>query len=285
MTSASPKGISILLVDDHPIVRQGYRRVLESQRDFQVVAEAEDAASAYNAFKALSPDVVVMDISMPGASGLEAIRNIRARGGRARILVFSMHSEASLVKAAFNAGAGGYVTKSSEPAVLIRAIRSVAHGERAMSDDIAQVLALESLAPSGSALDQLAEREIEILRQIAAGATNEEVAQNLNLSLKTVQNYHYMIKVKTGLKTDAQLVRLATRVRPDGVVSGPLRASISACAGPRYPSAAAQAKYRSEPEAADRSTRQHGRDDGSGSLRRKSPARSPWCRRSGTCPA
>jgi len=210
MTSASPKGISILLVDDHPIVRQGYRRVLENQRDFQVVAEAEDAASAYSAFKAHSPDVVVMDISMPGASGLEAIRNIRGRGGHARILVFSMHSEASLVKAAFNAGAGGYVTKSSEPAVLIRAIRSVAHGERAMSDDIAQVLALESLAPSGSALNQLAEREIEILRQIAAGATNEAVAQNLNLSLKTVQNYHYMIKVKTGLKTDAQLVHLAT---------------------------------------------------------------------------
>jgi DNA-binding NarL/FixJ family response regulator len=134
---------------------------------------------------------------MPGASGLEAIRNIRARDGHARILVFSMH-------------AGGYVTKSSEPAVLIRAIRSVAHGERAMSDDVAQVLALESLTPSGSALDQLAEREIEILRQIATGATNEEVAQNLNLSLKTVQNYHYMIKVKTGLKTDAQLVHLAT---------------------------------------------------------------------------
>jgi DNA-binding NarL/FixJ family response regulator len=210
MTSASPKGISILLVDDHPIVRQGYRRVLENQRDFEVVAEAENAAGAYSAFKAHTPDIVVMDISMPGASGLEAIRNIRGRDGHARILVFSMHSEASLVKAAFNAGAGGYVTKSSDPAALIRAIRSVARGERAMSDDIAQVLALESLAPSGSALDQLAEREIEILRQIAAGATKEEVAQNLNLSLKTVQNYHYMIKVKTGLKTDAQLVHLAT---------------------------------------------------------------------------
>jgi two-component system, NarL family, invasion response regulator UvrY len=209
MTSASPKGISILLVDDHPIVRQGYRRVLENQRDFRVVAEAENAAGAYSAFKTHAPDIVVMDISMPGASGLEAIRNIRARDGHARILVFSMHSEASLVKAAFNAGAGGYVTKSTEPAILIRAIRSVAHGERAMSDDVAQVLALESLTPSGSALDQLAEREIEILRQIAAGATNEEVAQNLHLSLKTVQNYHYMIKVKTGLKTDAQLVRLA----------------------------------------------------------------------------
>jgi DNA-binding NarL/FixJ family response regulator len=209
MTAASTKGISILLVDDHPIVRQGYRRVLENQHDFQVVAEADDAASAYAAFKAHSPDIVVMDISMPGASGLEAIRNIRARDGRARILVFSMHSEAPLVKAAFNAGAGGYVTKSSEPAALVKAIRSVARGERAMSDDVAQVLALESLAPSGSALDQLAEREIEVLRQLAAGATQEEIATNLNLSLKTVQNYHYMIKAKTGLKTDAQLVRLA----------------------------------------------------------------------------
>jgi DNA-binding NarL/FixJ family response regulator len=209
MTTAAAKGISILLVDDHPIVRQGYRRVLENQRDFQVVAEADDAASAYGAFKTHAPDIVVMDISMPGASGLEAIRNIRARDGRARILVFSMHSEAALVKAAFNAGAGGYVTKSSEPAALVKAIRSVARGERAMSDDVAQILALESLAPSGSALDQLAEREIEVLRQLAAGATQEEIATRLNLSLKTVQNYHYMIKAKTGLKTDAQLVRLA----------------------------------------------------------------------------
>ncbi|MDE2063176.1 MAG: response regulator transcription factor [Bradyrhizobium sp.] len=209
MTSSSHNGISILLVDDHPIVRQGYRRVLENQRDFQVVAEADTAASAYSAFKAHSPDIVVMDISMPGASGLEAIRNIHARDARAHILVFSMHSEASLVKAAFDAGASAYVTKSSEPAVLIRAIRAVAHGELTMSDDVAQVVALESLAPSASALDQLAGREIEILRQIAAGATKEEVAQNLNLSVKTVQNYHYMIKAKTGLKTDAQLVRLA----------------------------------------------------------------------------
>jgi DNA-binding NarL/FixJ family response regulator len=208
MTTAT-KGITILLVDDHPIVRQGYRRVLENQDDFQVVAEADDAASAYGAFKAHAPDIVVMDISMPGASGLEAIRNIRARDPRAHILVFSMHSEAALVKAAFGAGACGYVTKSSEPAVLVKAIRLVARGERAMSDDIAQILALESLAPTGSALDQLAEREIEILRQLAAGATQEEIAATLHLSLKTVQNYHYLIKAKTGLRTDAQLVRLA----------------------------------------------------------------------------
>jgi two-component system, NarL family, invasion response regulator UvrY len=206
--TASPT-ISILLVDDHPVVRQGYRRVLENQSDFRVVAEADNAAGAYAAFKAHAPDVVVMDISMKGASGLEAIRNIRARDDRARILVFSMHSEAALVKTAFNAGASGFVTKSSEPAALIQAIRSVARGERAMSDDIAHALAEDSLNPSRSMLERLGEREIEILRQLAAGSTADQIAANLNLSLKTVQNYHYMVKVKTGLQTDAQLVRLA----------------------------------------------------------------------------
>src|SRR6185369_2618898 len=95
--------ISILLVDDHPVVRQGYRRVLENQGDFRVVAEADNAANAYSAFKQHSPHVVVLDISMPGASGLEAIRNIRLRDSRARILVFSMHTEPVLVKAAFDA--------------------------------------------------------------------------------------------------------------------------------------------------------------------------------------
>ena len=206
--TASPT-ISILLVDDHPVVRQGYRRVLENQSDFRVVAEADNASGAYAAFKTHAPDVVVMDISMKGASGLEAIRNIRARDDRARILVFSMHSEAALVKIAFNAGASGFVTKSSEPAALIQAIRSVARGERAMSHDIAHALAEDSLNPSQSMLERLGEREIEILRQLAAGSTADQIAANLNLSLKTVQNYHYMVKAKTGLQTDAQLVRLA----------------------------------------------------------------------------
>ncbi len=209
MMASQTEDISILLVDDHPVVRQGYRRVLEYQSDFRVVAEADSAASAYSAFKQYSPHVVVLDISMPGASGLEAIRNIRSRDSRARILVFSMHTETVLVKAAFDAGASGYVTKSNEPAALIRAIRSVAQGERAMSDDIAHILAAESLTPSRSALDQLGEREIEILRQFAAGSTTKQIASNLNLSVKTVQNYHYLIKAKTGMRTDAQLVRLA----------------------------------------------------------------------------
>ena len=209
MTASKTRDISILLVDDHPVVRQGYRRVLEHQDDFRVVAEADNAANAYRAFKSHDPDVVIMDISMPGASGLEAIRNIRARSPDARILVFSMHSEAAQVKAAFGAGASGFVTKGSEPAALIDAIRIVARGEHAMSDDIARVLAMDSLVPTQSVLDQLGEREIEILRQLAAGSTKEQIADNLNLSTKTVQNYHYLIKTKTGMRTDAQLVRLA----------------------------------------------------------------------------
>jgi DNA-binding NarL/FixJ family response regulator len=120
-----------------------------------------------------------------------------------------MHNEAVLVKSAFSAGASGYVTKSSAPLAVVSAIRSVARGERAISDDIAHVLAEDSLSPTGSVLDQLGEREIEILRQFAGGATTEQIATQLNLSVKTVQNYHYLIKTKTGARTDAQLVRLA----------------------------------------------------------------------------
>ncbi|MGY4307602.1 two-component system invasion response regulator UvrY [Bradyrhizobium sp. USDA 4369] len=206
---AEPTAISILLVDDHPVVRQGYRRVLESQAGFRVIAEADSAAAAYAAFKAHAPDVVVLDISMKGASGLEAIRNIRARDNRACILVFSMHGEAPLVKAAFAAGASGFVTKSSEPSALVRAIRMVISGERALSDDVAHVLAADSLDPVQTVLDRLGEREIEILRQLASGLTTDQIATNLHLSVKTVQNYHYLVKAKTGLQTDAQLVRLA----------------------------------------------------------------------------
>lgn len=206
---AEPTAISILLVDDHPVVRQSYRRVLESQDGFRVIAEADSAAAAYAAFKVHAPDVVVLDISMKGASGLEAIRNIRARDNRACILVFSMHGEAPLVKAAFAAGASGFVTKSSEPSALVRAIRMVISGERALSDDVAHVLAADSLDPMQTVLDRLGEREIEILRQLASGLTTEQIATNLHLSVKTVQNYHYLVKAKTGLQTDAQLVRLA----------------------------------------------------------------------------
>lgn len=202
-------GIDILLVDDHPVVREGYRRLLERQPGFRVAAEADDAAAAYKAYKQARPDVVVMDLSLPGASGVEAVRHIRQWDRMARILVFSMHQGATFAMKALEAGALGYVTKSSAPSELVRAVSEVARGRRALSEDVARELAMEKLDGPRAALDELGPRETEILRLVASGMTTERIADLLSLSAKTVQNYHYAIKSKVGARTDAQLVWLA----------------------------------------------------------------------------
>lgn len=209
--------IAILLVDDHPVVREGYRRLLERQPGYRIVAEADSAASAYQAYRNAKPDIVIMDLSLPGAGGLEAVRHIRQWDKRARILVFTMHSGAAFALKAFEAGASGYVTKSSDAAELVRAVTTVAHGGRALSDDIAREIAAERLAHGRSPLDDLGPRETEILRLVASGRTTEDIADSLNLSPKTVQNYHYQIKSKIGARTDAHLVWLAIGA---GLVSG-----------------------------------------------------------------
>lgn len=203
-------GVSVLLVDDHPVVREGYRRLLERQPGYKVVAEAETAAAAYQAYRDFSPDVVVMDLSLrDGAGGLEAVRHIRQWDKRARILVFTMHNASALALKAFEAGACGFVTKGGEAAELVRAVETVARGGRALSDDIAREIAAERLSEGRSPLDELGPRETEILRLVAAGRTSEEIAETLRLSQKTVQNYHYQIKSKVGARTDAHLVWLA----------------------------------------------------------------------------
>ncbi|HMK88388.1 MAG TPA: response regulator transcription factor [Methylocystis sp.] len=214
-------GLSILLVDDHPIVREGYRRLLERQNGYVVAAEAGDAAGAYLAYKSAVPDVVIMDLSLPGAGGLEAIRRIRLWDRRAKILAFSMHCGAAYALKAFEAGACGYVTKSSPAEELLRALTVVARGGRALSDDIAREIAAERLGDGRSPAQDLAPRETEILRLVALGRTTEEIADFLNLSPKTVQNYHYQIKSKIGARTDAHLVWLALAagiVEGDGIV-------------------------------------------------------------------
>lgn len=201
--------ITILLVDDHPIVREGYRRLLERQRGYRIAAEADSAASAYQAYRSTSPDVVIMDLSLPGAGGLEAVRHIKQWDKDARILVFTMHSAAAFALKAFEAGALGYITKRSDPGELVRAVATIARGGRALSDDIAREIAAERLAQDRMPLDDLAPRETEILRLVASGQTTDEIARLLNLSPKTVQNYHYQIKSKIGARTDAHLVWLA----------------------------------------------------------------------------
>lgn len=201
--------VTILLVDDHPVVREGYRRLLERQPQFRVCAETEDAASAYQAYRTHVPDVVVMDLSLPGAGGLEAVRHIRQWDKYARVLIFTMHLGAAFALKAFEAGASGYVTKSSTPAELVRAVAAVANGSRALSEDIAQAIANDRLAGPHTLLEDLGPRETEILRLVALGLTSEAIADILNLSAKTVRNYHYAIKSKIGARTDAHLVWLA----------------------------------------------------------------------------
>ncbi len=135
-SSTVTRTVRVLLVDDHAVVREGYRTLLEKHEGLQVVGEARDAASAYQAYKDLQPDVVVMDISMPGRGGIDATEHIRGWDAHARILVFSMHAHAAYALQAFHAGARGYVTKSSPPELLVSAVRDVADGRVAICPEI-----------------------------------------------------------------------------------------------------------------------------------------------------
>lgn len=201
--------IKILLVDDHPIVREGYHRLLERQPGLHVCAEADNAEQAYRAYKDHRPDIVVMDLTLPGASGLEALRHIRQWDKDAKILVFTMHLGAAFALKAFEAGASGYVTKSSEPSELVRAVKAIAGGGRFLSDDISRAVADDRLAGPARVIEHLGPRETEILRLLASGLTSESIADLLNLSPKTVRNHHYTIKSKIGAQNDAHLVWLA----------------------------------------------------------------------------
>jgi two-component system, NarL family, invasion response regulator UvrY len=208
----SDKSIQILLIDDHAIVREGYRSLLQKQANLSVIADARDAAEAYQNYKTFQPDVVIMDISMPGQSGLEAILRIRKYDGKARILVFSMHQNPSFALQAIRAGALGYITKSSDPALLIHGIYQVYENKLSLSPDVAQALALEKLGQDKARLDDLTTKEFEILRLLLEAKNNKQIADILNISPKTVSNSHYIIKRKLEVNSDIELTRLAIRM-------------------------------------------------------------------------
>ncbi|MEO8317441.1 MAG: response regulator transcription factor [Bradyrhizobium sp.] len=203
----------IMLVDDHAIVREGYRSLLQKQPRLLVVAEASDGAEAYRVYKEATPDLVIMDLTMPGLGGIEAIRRIRAWDPAARILAFTMHQNAAYAVQAIRAGAKGYVTKSSPPEELLRAIFDVLKGRTALSADIDHELALSRLDNEPSAVDVLSPREFEVLRMLLDGKTPEEIAETLHVSLKTVANTRYLTRSKLGVNSDIELVRLALRQR------------------------------------------------------------------------
>ena len=203
--------IKILIVDDHAIVREGYRSLLEKQPGMRVVGEASNGAIAYTRFQETAPDVVIMDLSMPEQGGLEAIVRICQRDPTARILVFSMHENPAFAVQATRAGAKGYITKSSEPETLIRAIHDVYRGKHVLSPDIAQALALTKLGGEGEVLAKLTVREFGILRMLVEARSTEDIAEELRISPKTVSNSHYQIKKKLGAASDIELVRIALR--------------------------------------------------------------------------
>ncbi len=154
--------ISILMVDDHPVVLEGYSRLLERQGGFRVCAQADSAARAYQSFKDHQPDVVIMDLGLPGAGGLEAVRQIREWEPQARILIFTMHLSAAFALKAFEAGAVGYLTKTSEPGELVKAVAAVANGRRFLSEDVARALAAERLSATANPIGELGPRATEI---------------------------------------------------------------------------------------------------------------------------
>jgi two-component system, NarL family, invasion response regulator UvrY len=214
----SEKAIHVLLVDDHAVVREGYRTLLTKHEGLTVVGEACDAASAYQCYKDMQPDVVIMDISMPGRGGIDAIEHIRKLDADARILVFTMHGGAVYALQAFRAGARGYVTKSSPPDLLVNAVRDVAEGRVTICPEISEVLALQQVQEEGTGLKSLSPREFEIFRMILHARSTDEIAAALNVSRKTVANYHYSIKSKLGVASDIELLYFGLR---QGLV-GPL---------------------------------------------------------------
>jgi len=208
--------ISVLLADDHPVVRTGYGRLLEQAGDVRVVAEAGDTAAACAGFVAHRPDVLVTDLSMPGGGGLELIRRVLQRDPQARVLVFSMHDGPLLVQRALDTGARGFLTKASSPDCLVVAIRTLFGGGRYLGPDLAPPAAHNDTAREAANLAALSQREFEVFRLLAQGHSSAECAQVLHLSPKTVANHQTLIKDKLGVATSAALAHLALRHRVIG---------------------------------------------------------------------
>lgn len=213
--------LRILLVDDHAVVREGYRRLLEREPGFVVSGEADDAAEACAQAARLAPDIVVMDVSLPGASGIEAMRRMLSQRSATRILMFSMYEDAIFCSRALQAGASGYLSKSSAPEALVAAVEAVARGERYVSPDVARKMT-RSASDAEVRLDQLTSREFEVLRLLARGETLSDIAAKLGISEKTAANHQSAIRYKLGIRNGVQLAQLAERLGLAGLAcSGP----------------------------------------------------------------
>ena len=203
--------IRVLLADDHSVVRDGLRRLVEGAGDMKVVAEAADGREAIRKTRESSPDVAVVDISMPGLDGLEVIGQIRLENPKLPILVLTMHEEEQYVVRAIEAGAMGYLTKRSAAEELLQAIRKVHSGGRSLSETASEALATRMAKGAGarSPLDTLSTREIQVLRGLALGKSNREIAETYHISTKTIDTYRARLLKKLNLRNNAELTRFA----------------------------------------------------------------------------
>jgi len=203
--------IRVLLVDDHAVVRTGFRLLLQAHADTTVVGEADSGENACQRYFELTPDVVVMDLGMPGMGGLEALRRIRAHHPQARVLALSAHDDATHARRALREGARGFLSKRSAPEALLEAISTVAAGQRYIDPLLAQKLALDEVEGSKSAVERLSEREFEVFVRLAGGASVQRIAEDLKLSASTVGTHLYNIKQKLGVSNQAELTLIAIR--------------------------------------------------------------------------
>ena len=203
--------INVMLVDDHAVVRMGFRMLLETAADIKVIAEAENGEQAVKLYMEHQPDVVVMDITMPGIGGLEAIDRIMAKDSAARILVLSAHEDSVHPKRVLNAGAMGYLTKRSAAEELIKAIRTVAGRKMYLEANIAQQMAIQQLSGEKNPVDVLSDREFEVFMALAKGKTTNDIADTLCLSPRTVGTHLYNIKQKLNASNSAEIALIAMR--------------------------------------------------------------------------
>ncbi|AWK76552.1 hypothetical protein CBI38_34875 (plasmid) [Rhodococcus oxybenzonivorans] len=204
--------LRVLLCDDHTIMRSGLRRILGDAADITVIGETGTAADAVEMARTEKPDIVVMDLTLPDASGITAIERIRTVSPASRVLVLTMHEDIAYLREAFAAGAAGYLVKAAADAELLRAVHDVAAGTRYVDPSMGAALVDGGTQPQNlaeAAVASLSERELEILRLVALGYTNPEMAKKLILSVRTIETYRSRIQQKVGLRSRAELARLA----------------------------------------------------------------------------
>ena len=203
--------IRVMLIDDHAVVRSGIARLLERSGNITIVGEAESGEQGYQLYSELTPDVMVMDMSMPGIGGLEALRRIITRHPKAKVIMFSMHENVAFAVQAMTAGAVGYVAKSGEAQELVTAVKQVMTGKSYLNAEMAHKIALQNMGTGDNPMLRLTAREFEVFRLLAEGHIVDEIATMMTIGQKTVANYQTSLKQKLDIQSSVDLVRLALK--------------------------------------------------------------------------